>query len=257
MNQTAESQQQEIERTAAELERASLRLVEISRLAARCNEAAEHASHTTQNAMQTVSNSLRGMNDIRDAIQETGKRMKRLGERSNEITGIVDIINTIAERTHVLALNASMQAAAAGDAGRGFAVVAEEVQRLAENARESTSQISDLVRNIQVDTNDTISTMDRTIAQVVEGTRLAEAAGQQMAENHKTTSELVDAVRQIAASSQEQAKISTDLRERAQTVVERTRATAQELVEQLRQTRNLVAYAKNLLTSVQVFKLPG
>ena len=169
----------------------------------------------------------------------------------------MDIINTIAERTHVLALNAGMQAAAAGEAGRGFAVVADEVQRLAESSRDATAQIASLVKNIQVDTNDTIVTMDRTISQVVEGSRMAETAGRQMVASQQTTASLVSAVGQIAASSEQQARISSELRNRASGILEQTQATSRELVEQLTQTKNLVQYARMLVHSVRVFKLPA
>ena len=257
VNATANAQKSEVERTAGELAQASTTLVNIAKVARECNETAKLTTETTQTAMATVTGTLESMNEIRDAIQETGKRIKRLGERSQEITAIVDIINTIAERTHVLALNAGMQAAAAGEAGRGFAVVADEVQRLAESSREATAQIASLVKNIQVDTNDTIVTMDRTISQVVSGTRMAESAGQQMVASQKTTASLVRAVGEIAASSEQQARISNELRERASSMLSQTQVTSQELLEQLTQTKNLVQYARMLVQSVRVFKLPS
>lgn len=250
-------QREEIERTVQGLEEASRALQNITQLARDANSAAEDTRSTTNEAMQTVQNNLTGMNEIREAIQETGKRLKRLGERTNEITGIVDIINTIAERTNVLALNASMQAASAGEAGRSFAVVAEEIQSLAGNARDATGQITSLVQNIQVDANDTISTMDRTIAQVVEGTQLAEAAGGQMTQTQRTTEDLVRSVQAIARETEQQSRVGDELRERANQMMERTEATAAQVDEQLSQTKNLAEYARELVTSVRAFKLPG
>ncbi|NIM28797.1 MAG: HAMP domain-containing protein [Gammaproteobacteria bacterium] len=257
VNATATAQKTEVERTASELAAASNTLVNIAKVARDCNETAKLTTETTQKAMSTVTGTLESMNEIREAIQETGKRIKRLGERSQEITAIVDIINTIAERTHVLALNAGMQAAAAGEAGRGFAVVADEVQRLAESSREATAQIASLVKNIQVDTNDTIVTMDRTISQVVSGSRMAESAGEQMIASQKTTASLVQSVGEIAASSEQQARISNELRERASSMLSQTQETSKELIEQLTQTKNLVQYARMLVQSVRVFKLPA
>lgn len=256
VNQSANAQQTEVEKTAAELAAASSRLDEIAAIALECNTMAEATTKSTDTAMETVTGTLGSMNEIREAIQETGKRIKRLGERSQEITGIVDIINTIAERTHMLAVNASMQAAAAGEAGRGFAVVADEVQRLAESSREATGQIASLVKNIQVDTNDTIVTMDRTISQVVEGSHMAESAGQQMSTNRELTGKLVASVAEIAKGSQEQAEIGTQLQSRASDMLNRSRATMQEVTEQTTQTKNLVKYARMLLQTVRVFKLP-
>ena len=136
-------------------------------------------------------------------------------------------------------------------------VVPDEVQRLAESSREATAQISSLVKNIQVDTNDTIVTMDRTISQVVAGSRMAESAGQQMVASQKNTANLVRSVGEIAASSEQQARISNELRERAGSMVAQTQETSKELMEQLTQTKNLVQYARMLVQSVRVFKLPG
>jgi methyl-accepting chemotaxis protein len=256
VNESAGKQRTQIESAARELASASQVLGRIAQLAQQCGDIARGTTETTQSAVETVNGTVSGMNEIRDAIQETGKRIKRLGERSQEITSIVEIINSIAERTHVLALNASMQAAAAGDAGRGFAVVADEVQRLSESSREATAQIAGLIKSIQVDTNDTVVTMDRTIAQVVDGSRMAESAGQRMQETQAATGRLVQAVLRIAAGSQQQAKISAELRDRAQGIVAGTAATAKQLTTQLGETRKMVQYAKALTESVQVFKLP-
>jgi methyl-accepting chemotaxis protein len=257
VNAAAHSQQSEASDTADKLSHASERLSEISKLADQCNDLAKSAASSTQSAVTTVVDTLRGMTDIREIIQETGKRIKRLGERSQEISGIVDIINKIAERTTVLALNASMQAAAAGDAGRGFGVVADEVQRLAESTRNAAGQIGSLIKGMQVETNDTIGAMENAIGQVVAGSKMAEAAGKQMGDTQGATSALVDSVVRIAASSQEQAQLSITLRDRAQIILSGVRATGVELQEQLQQTVNLTDFSRHLLDSVRVFKLPA
>ncbi|MCP5150948.1 MAG: methyl-accepting chemotaxis protein [Ectothiorhodospiraceae bacterium] len=255
--EASQAQRGEVESTAKRLAVASAALGEIAAKARQCRQQAEQTTAATRAAMGAVQGTLSGMRDIREAIQETGKRIKRLGDRSQEITSIVDIIGTIAERTHMLALNASMQAAAAGEAGRGFGVVAEEVQRLAESSREATRQIGSLVRNIQVDTNDAIVTMDRTIGQVVEGTRLAESAEAQMSTSRENTGALVEAVQLIAAGSDEQARIGEEMRAGASGMVTRTRAAMGAVTEQLNQTRKLVQYAQILVRAVRVFKLPA
>ncbi len=253
----ADTERQAVEQTAADLATAADTMKQIAELAQTCNAAAETAIKTTQTALQTVTSTVSGINSTRDTIRETEKRIKRLGERSQEISGVVNLINTIAERTHILALNASMHAASAGEAGRGFAVVAGEVQRLAENAREATSQIATLVSNIQIETADTVNAMNAAISQVVDGSRLAEQAGDQMKRTQETTAELVAAVQQIASRSQEQARVSGELLDRAQQIRESTRQTSQQLQEQTIQTTNLVEYARGLLNSVRVFRLPA
>ncbi|MES2935714.1 MAG: methyl-accepting chemotaxis protein [Pseudomonadota bacterium] len=245
----------EVEQTTVSLSTASQEMRLISELAQLCSASADNAIRSTQLALETVNSTVGGINSTRDIIRETEKRIKRLGERSQEISGVVGLINAIAERTHILALNASMHAASAGEAGRGFAVVADEVQRLAENARQATMQISALVHNIQLETADTVSTMNSAITQVVEGSRLAEQAGVQMQITQKTTSELVTSVQQIAFRSQGQADASKDLLNRAIQIRKTSQETSNQLDEQSTQTTNLVEYAQKLLMAVRVFKL--
>jgi len=257
VSKVAEAERAVVDTTMAELSAAAEAMNKIAEVAQSCNEIAAQATRSTQTALATVTSTIDGMSEIRETIHETEKRIKRLGERSQEISSIVDIINNIAERTHVLALNASMQAAAAGEAGRGFSVVADEVQRLAESSRNATSQISALVKNIQIETNDTIATMDKTIGQVIEGSRLAERAGDQMKETQTTTANLVQVVEQIAMASRQQAQISNELRERAKTIQLSTQETAKQLEEQTIQTDRLVEYSKQLMESIRVFKLPS
>lgn len=245
----------EVEHTTVSLSTASEEMRNIADLAQTCNRAADNAIRSTQLAMDTVTSTVGGINSTRDIIRETEKRIKRLGERSQEISGVVGLINAIAERTHILALNASMHAASAGEAGRGFAVVADEVQRLAENARQATLQISGLVNNIQLETSDTVNTMNSAIAQVVEGSRLAEQAGLQMQATQNATSELVESVQQIAIKSHGQAKASQELLDRAIQIKKTNQQTSLQLDEQSAQTTNLVEYARMLLSTVRVFKL--
>lgn len=254
---TAELERQQVFKTAEDLQLAAQAMARIEQLAQSANAAADNAIKTTQAALATVSATVGGINNTRDTIRETEKRIKRLGERSQEISGVVGLINTIAERTHILALNASMHAASAGEAGRGFAVVADEVQRLAESSRQATAQIATLVNNIQVETADTVNTMNSAISQVVDGSKLAEQAGEQMKLTQATTADLVAAVRQIASSSHEQAEMSAGLLKRSDEISKSTEQTSRELTEQAGQTEHLVEYARALLGAVRVFKLPA
>ncbi len=251
----AAEEHNEVEHTAVSLSQASREMRQIAELAQNCNRAADNAIQTTQQALDIVNNTVGGINSTREIIRETEKRIKRLGERSQEISGVVGLINAIAERTHILALNASMHAASAGEAGRGFAVVADEVQRLAENARQATMQISSLVNNIQLETADTVNTMNSAISQVVEGSRLAEQAGAQMQLTRNATAELVESVQQIAEKSDSQVKVSQELLERAMQIKKTNQQTSQQLDAQTQQTTNLVEYARMLLSTVRVFKL--
>jgi twitching motility protein PilJ len=257
INQLADDERVIVEASMTQLEEASKTMNQIARQAKSSNDIAERAATSTREALDTVSRTANGMSEIRETISETEKRIKRLGERSQEITGVVEIINNIAERTHILALNASMQAAAAGDAGRGFAVVADEVQRLAESSRQSTSEIAGLVSNIQTETAETMATMNKAIEQVVEGSELAQASGVQMQATQETTAELASAVAMIAKHSLVQAHVSNNLREQTEKVQQSTRETNAELKQQAAQTGSLVQFSKQLLESVNVFKLPA
>lgn len=253
----AEQEREEVDRTAASLATAAQSMRSIADLAQACNRVADNAIRSTQVALNTVNSTVSGINSTRDVIRETEKRIKRLGDRSQEISGVVNLINVIAERTHILALNASMHAASAGEAGRGFAVVADEVQRLAENARQATQQISALVSNIQLETADTVNTMNNAIAQIVEGSRLAEQAGQQMQLTQQNTAELVDSVKQIANTSESQAQAGQALLDSAVQIKRSSQQATVKLHEQAEQTSNLLDYAKQLLSTVRVFKLPA
>lgn len=251
----ANKEQDEVEKATIELKSAAEAMSGIARLADQSNVAAEDAIKTTITAMDTVSNTVESINKIRDAIHETEKRIKRLGERSQEIGTAVNLINNISERTHILALNASMHASSAGEAGRGFAVVADEVQRLAENAKEATLQIGTLVDNIQIETVNTVSTMNELTTQVVGGSQLAEAAGQQMKETQSTTAELVSLVQQIAESAIAQAETSKKLRARTDIIRDSVRKTGAHLKGQTTHTDELVEQAILLVATVGEFTL--
>jgi methyl-accepting chemotaxis protein len=235
---------------------ATLTMNQVSALAEQTNVSAAQATQATDTALETVNATVKGMEAIRETIAETEKRIKRLGERSQEISGIVNLINTISERTHVLALNASMQAAVAGEAGRGFAVVAEEVQRLAESSRNATQQIGTLVSNIQLETNETISTVNRTIGQVVQGSEQAQKAGAQMRHTQEITGQLVAQVRRIGAASEQQKLMSANLLSAMQLIGASTERTAGQITAQNTETESLLDSARRLVESVNVFKLP-
>ncbi len=228
----------------------------MAELASNTNKSAEEATASTNEALDRVSDTVKGMEAIRENIAETEKRIKRLGERSQEISGIVNLINTISERTHVLALNASMQAAIAGEAGRGFAVVAEEVQRLAESSRNATSQIAALVNNIQIETSDTVATVNKTISQVVSESELARKAGTQMEKTQRITAQLAEMVQKIAASAQIQAQSAQLLRKQVEQIGAGALQTREQIAAQNEETQLLESTAQQLLNTISVFKLP-
>ncbi len=245
------------------LENSSQRLVKATsamkinaELASECNNLTGDMSSMVGSATSAVNKTIDSMADIRANIHETEKRIKRLGERSQEINNVVGIINNIAEKTHVLALNASMQAAAAGEEGRAFSVIADEVQRLAESARSATAQITSLVDNIQVETSDTSETMGNTISKVIEGAQLVEEAGTQMDKTTNTANQLMTKVRSISESCNNQSQVSNDLKNRSLKLQESARETQTKLKQQNNETVSLVDNSEKLLNSVRLFKLP-
>lgn len=252
------------EQSGAEVGAASDELASVAQVLARIADDAQSANLTagkailaTEEALRMVSETAGGVSASRETIRETEKRLKRLGERSQEISSVVSIISNIAERTSILALNASMQAVAAGEAGRGFAVVADEVKRLAENAREATQQITNLVGGIQADTVDAIQSMNNAITQVVDISRLAERAGEQMQATKSSTDILVGSVRDIAALTAEQSKVSDTLIRRAEQITQSTRGTLEQVGQQNEEASKLLQFARNLLDTVRQFKLPS
>ena len=252
----AEKERRQVESIMDKLNKSSSEMNKMSAYAARVSEQADYALRTTHSALEKVDRSVAGIDGIRETIRETEKRIKRLGERSQEITGIVNLVNTIAERTHILALNASMHAASSGEKGRGFSVVADEVQRLAENAREATKEIDLLVNNIRIETKDAGLAMNTAISQVAEGTSHAEKAGSAMRETQDSTEQLVKAVNEITASAKIQANEHLTLVQSASEILESTGKTDQHLHQQMTNTNNLVRYSNMLLSTVGIFKLP-
>ena len=201
-----------------------------------------------------VQDSIKGMNEIRNQIQETSKRIKRLGESSQEIGEIVELISDITEQTNVLALNAAIQAASAGDAGRGFTVVAEEVQRLAERSAEATKQIAAIVKTIQTDTQDAVSAMEQSTQGVVEGAKLSDAAGQALSEIGQVSRNLADLIQDISTSTQDQADSATRVAGLMQDILHVTEQTTAGTQRTAQAVDELTALASELKGSVAGFK---
>ncbi len=250
-----ESERSEAQQTSKAVNDLIEHLNQIADSSLSTNKMADETTQATEKAYLSVSKTMDSMTEIRETVQETGKRIKRLGERSQEITHIIDLINKITERTTILALNASMQALSAGEAGKGFSVIAEEIQRLAEGSRESTEQIADLIKNMQQETRATMNTMNNTIEQVVTGSSLAEEASEQMQFTLDATKKLTLSVDSIAKASKEQVGISQNLYLRSNKILKATASTGQEMEWLSDLTQNMVKDAQDLVQSVNVFKL--
>ena len=257
VQQLADEASNQANAASAELSTTANALQQIGEQAQNAGREAERALSKTGEALAVVRETVAGISVSRDQIRETEKRVKRLAERSQEISSAVSIIGKISERTSVLALNASMQAVAAGEAGRGFAAVADEVKRLAESAREATQQIAGLVSAIQSDTTETLQAMNGTIAQVVDITKLADRAGVQMNDTREATEALVISVRSISQATQSQGVASKRLLARAYDLISASQRTLEEIEQQRGDTEHLTESASALVRTVSEFRLPA
>ncbi len=251
----AERQSKEIEETSAQVLKVAESINEVSKNAEEGARVARSSLAAAETGSQAVQNSITGMNDIRGQIQETAKRIKRLGESSQEIGEIVELITDITEQTNVLALNAAIQAASAGEAGRGFSVVAEEVQRLAERSQEATKQIGAIVKTIQADTSDAVAAMERSTAGVVEGAKLSDAAGQALSEIDRVTKNLAGLINTISVATQTQASATNQVAKNMQEILEITRQTTRGTQKTAASVNDLTRVASDLKSSVSGFKL--
>jgi methyl-accepting chemotaxis protein len=251
----ADAERRVLDAMSENLSNATQQLEQVAQLSDQSGKIAGDASAATENALSSVKVTVQGMDQLRESISDLEKRFKRLGERSQEISTAVQLINTISERTHVLALNASMQAATAGEAGRGFAVVAEEVQRLSDSSRQATATISQLVGNIQAETNETVFTVNRLIGDVVRQSDLAQQTGTQMAKTQQTTQELVSLVRQIAQFSEQQTRLAAALQQSVLDINAGTQQTSSAIAEQTASTQALAESSRKLTEAVGQFKL--
>ena len=248
-------QLREIRETGESVLQMAGRINDVSAQAQQTAQVARQSLEVTESGLTAVQNTIGGMNSIRDQIQETAKRIKRLGESSQEIGEITELISDITEQTNVLALNAAIQAASAGEAGRGFSVVAEEVQRLAERSGDATRQIAAIVRTIQTDTQDAVAAMERSTQGVVEGARLSDAAGAALADIDRVTRQLSDLIAQISEQASREAESANVVAANIQHIFAVTEQTGEGTRSTAQMVRELSRTAEDLKASVARFKV--
>ena len=248
-------QLREIRETGESVLQMAGRINTVSTQAQQTATVARQSLAAAQTGRQAVQNTIGGMNTMREQIQETSKRIKRLGESSQEIGEITELISDITEQTNVLALNAAIQAASAGDAGRGFSVVAEEVQRLAERSGDATKQIAALVKAIQTDTQDAVAAMERSTQGVVESTKLSDAAGSALTDIDRVTRELAELIERISKQASEEAKSANVVAGNIQHIFAVTEQTGEGTRSTAQMVRELSRTAEELKASVSRFKI--
>ncbi|MEQ1065966.1 methyl-accepting chemotaxis protein [Acinetobacter sp. XH1741] len=254
--EASEHQAQEIAGASTAMNEMAQSIDQVSANASESAEVAERSVQIASNGAQVVNRSIEGMDTIREQIQETSKRIKRLGESSQEIGNIVSLINDIADQTNILALNAAIQASMAGEAGRGFAVVADEVQRLAERSASATKQIETLVKTIQTDTNEAVISMEQTTTEVVRGANLAKDAGIALDEIQKVSGDLANLIASISDAAKLQSASASHIATTMTVVQEITSQTTTATFDTARSVSELANMAESLRESVTDFKLP-
>jgi twitching motility protein PilJ len=237
--------------------RMAMSIEEVSGNAERCSDVARHAVEIAHKGGEAVRRTIAGMNTIRETIQDTSKRIKRLGESSQEIGNIVELIEEIAEQTNILALNASIEASRAGEASRGFAVVADEVQKLAERSAGATKKIEVLVSTIQSDTNEAVMSMERSTTDVVGGALLAENAGAALEEIEQVSHQIASLVHNISGSSKEQTSVASAITKNMHVLREISTKTTESTTATSTAISKLSELASQLRRSVAGFTLPN
>ncbi len=254
--EASDHQAHQITAVSAAVNEMAVSIDQVSKNAAESARVAQQSVDLSVKGAETVQRTIEGMDAIREQIQETSKRIKRLGESSQEIGNIVELINDIADQTNILALNASIQAAMAGESGRGFAVVADEVQRLAERSGNATKQIEALVKTIQTDTNEAVISMEQSTAGVVAGAKLAEDAGDALREIESVSKQLASLIQNISEASRQQANAAANISDTMNVIQEITSQTSAGTNETATSIGNLADLANELRNSVAGFKLP-
>ncbi|WP_412556692.1 methyl-accepting chemotaxis protein [Xylophilus sp. GOD-11R] len=253
--ETSTEQLREIRETGQSVLDMAERINDVSGQAQESAAVARQSLQAADSGLRAVQDAIGGMNTIRDQIQDTSKRIKRLGESSQEIGEITELISDITEQTNVLALNAAIQAASAGEAGRGFSVVAEEVQRLAERSADATRQISALVRAIQADTQDAVAAMERSTQGVVEGARLSDSAGTALSEIDRVSRRLAELIEEISTAASREASLANGVAGNIQHIFVVTEQTGEGTRSTAQQVRELSLVADELRQSVARFKI--
>ncbi|TVP93445.1 MAG: methyl-accepting chemotaxis protein, partial [Pseudomonadaceae bacterium] len=254
--EASEHQAQEIAGASAAVNEMAVSIDQVSANAAESSAVAERSVAIANKGNEVVQNTITGMDTIREQIQDTSKRIKRLGESSQEIGDIVSLINDIADQTNILALNAAIQASMAGDAGRGFAVVADEVQRLAERSSGATKQIEALVKTIQTDTNEAVISMEQTTSEVVRGARLAQDAGVALEEIEKVSTSLAALIQNISNAARQQASSAGHISNTMNVIQEITTQTSTGTTTTARSIGDLAKLAEDMRQSAAGFTLP-
>ena len=254
---SSDVQSQEIENAASEVKEMTEAINRMNKSATRSTEQARVSAEVAQNGANAVRNTVRGMTTTRNQIQETAKQLKRLGESSQQINEIVNLIQDVAEQTNVLSLNASIQAAMAGEAGRGFAVVAQEVQRLADRSARASNEITELVKNIQQDANSAITSMEATTEEVVSGATTADEAGKALNEIEAMSQNLLKTIDQVAEDARNESRVAQTVAERMTALLSSTAESDLNVSQVAVAMEQMRTVAEQLNQSISGFKLPG
>jgi methyl-accepting chemotaxis protein len=253
----AVQQDQEITNTSSAVEQLTVSMKQVSNNAEASAEAARRALDAAEQGNRAVRDTLEGMQRIRSSVQATAKKIKSLGDRSLEISEIINVINDITEQTNLLALNAAIEAARAGEAGRGFAVVADEVRKLAEHSRTATKDIAALIKAIQAETNEAVVVMEEGTKEVEVGARLADQAGKALEAISSVVRQSAELVQEISLASKQQVRGTEGVANAMQIISNITRQTSQGARQTARTVENMVKLSEQLNEALSQFRISG
>src|SRR5580704_835643 len=253
----AETQKDQTHQVATAMQEMSSTVQQVSDNSNKAAEASRNAADTARKGGSIVDDTLSKMRAIADSVGQTAKKVQELGKSSNQIGEIIGVIDDIADQTNLLALNAAIEAARAGEQGRGFAVVADEVRKLAERTSKATKEITQMIQNIQTETKSAVEAMQSGTKQVELGVESTTKAGSSLQEIITTSEQVGNMVMLIATAATEQASATDEINSNIEQIAKITQETATGANESAKAVHELSSLATELHSIVSKFKIGG
>ncbi|MBI3585147.1 MAG: methyl-accepting chemotaxis protein [Nitrospinae bacterium] len=255
ISKTISSQSEHVTHVAASMEEMSATIVEVAKNTSDASTSARHAMEAAESGNKIVMEGINSTNNIAKVVMESTRMVENLGANSQKIGEIIKVIDDIADQTNLLALNAAIEAARAGEHGRGFAVVADEVRKLAEKTTKATKEIADMIKAIQMNTEETVKSMEAGRKEVESGVELSKKIGDSLQDIIKSVKTVTDMINQIATASEEQATASEEVSGNMETISNAVRQFSTDAQQSAEVAKGLSQQAMVLGDLVGQFKL--